>query len=299
MKIEKDYELKRHTTFQIGGKADIVCFPETEEEFEKALSEYPDALVLGNGSDVLISSEGVKGCVIITTSLTDFEIDGENVHASCGVKAPILSRAVAEKGLSGFEFMSCIPGTVGGLVNMNASAHSQAISDVFVSCRVYDRKNKKVWVLTKEEMEFEYRKTVISKKDYIVLDANFKLRQSDAEEVKALMERNAEFRKQKQPSLALPNAGSVFKNPENDSAGRLLEKSGVKAKTIGGAKVWENHANFIVNTGDATSLDALQLMFEMYKRVKEKFNIELKPEVIFLGENNKEEVEICKILYQK
>ena len=299
MKIEKDYELKRHTTFQIGGKADIVCFPETEEEFEKALSEYPDALVLGNGSDVLISSEGVKGCVIITTSLTDFEIDGENVHALCGVKAPILSRAVAEKGLSGFEFMSCIPGTVGGLVNMNASAHSQAISDVFVSCRVYDRKNKKVWVLTKEEMEFEDRKTVISKKDYIVLDANFKLRQSNENEVKALMERNAEFRKQKQPSLALPNAGSVFKNPENDSAGRLLEKSGVKAKTIGGAKVWENHANFIVNIGYATSNDVLKLMYKMYNEVKVRYTIELQPEIKFLGIANEEEKEIWQIMTNK
>lgn len=299
MKIEKDYELKRHTTFQIGGKADIVYFPETEEEFEKVLTENPNALVLGNGSDVLISSEGIKGCVIITTSLTEFKIEGENVHSSCGTKAPILARAVADKGLSGFEFMSCIPGTAGGLVYMNASAHGQSVADVFVSCRVYDKENKKIKILTKEEMEFEYRKTVISKKDFIVLDVDFKLRQSDEREVKALMERNAEFRKQKQPSLALPNAGSVFKNPENDSAGRLLEKSGVKSKSVGGAKVWENHANFIVNTGYATSNDVLKLMYKMYNEVKVRYTIELHPEIKFFGVANEEEKEIWQIMTNK
>ena len=299
MRIEKDYELKKHTTFQIGGKADIVCFPTTVDELKEALTEYPDALVLGSGSDVLISSEGVEGAVIITTEVADFEINGDKVFATCGVKAPILSRATAEKGLSGFEFMCSIPGSIGGMVYMNASAHSQSIADVFDSCEVFDVEQKNVKTLNKKDMEFAYRKTVLSKKRYIVLSAKFKLRQSNKDEVNALIERNVEFRKQKQPSLALPNAGSVFKNPENDSAGRLLEKSGVKSKTIGGAKVWENHANFIVNIGYATSNDVLKLMYKMYNEVKVRYTIELQPEVKFFGIANEEEKEIWQTMTNK
>lgn len=296
MRIEKDYELKKHTTFQIGGKAKLVCFPKTVDELTEALTEYPNALILGNGSDVLISSEGIDGEVIITTDITDYEINGTKVTASCGVKAPILSRAVSEKGLSGMEFMFCIPGTVGGLVYMNASAHMQSVADIFTACRVFDIENKKIITLNKAEMEFEYRKTVISTKKYVVLSADFELKQSNPEDVKALMERNAEFRRQKQPSLALPNAGSVFKNPENDSAGRLLEKSGVKSKIIGGAKVWENHANFIVNIGYATSNDVLKLMYKMYNEVKVRYTIELYPEVKFFGIANEEEKEIWQTM---
>lgn len=292
MRIEHDYELKKHTTFQIGGKAETVCFPSTIDELEQALNEYPDALVLGNGSDVLISSAGVEGAVIITTEISDNKIDGTKVFATCGVKAPILSRAVAEEGLSGFEFMLGIPGSIGGMVYMNASAHSQSIANVFVSCKVYDPATKKVLELKKDDMEFEYRKTVISKKKYVVLSAEFELTKANVEDVKALMQRNIEFRKQKQPSLALPNAGSVFKNPENDSAGRLLEKAGVKSKMIGGAKVWENHANFIVNIGYATSNDVLRLMYKMYSEVKTRYTIELHPEIKFFGIANEEEKEI-------
>ena len=295
MKIEKDYELKKHTTFQIGGKAKIVYFPETVEELEKVLSENPNAIVLGNGSDVLISSAGIDEAVVITTEISEFKIDGTKVYATCGVKAPVLSREVAEKGLSGMEFMFCIPGTIGGMVYMNASAHSQSIEEIFTSCKVYDVENKKVLTLSKDDMLFEYRKTVLSEKKY-VLSAEFELKQSTTEEVKSLMQRNAEFRKQKQPSLALPNAGSIFKNPENDSAGRLLEKSGVKSKIIGGAKVWENHANFIVNIGYATSNDVLNLMYKMYNEVKVRYTIELHPEVKFIGIANEEEKEIWQTM---
>ena len=179
---------------------------------------------------------------------------------------------------------------------MNASAHSQSIAEIFTSCKVFDVENKKVLTLNKDDMNFEYRKTVLSEKKYVVLSAEFELKTSTAEEVKALMQRNAEFRKQKQPSLALPNAGSIFKNPENDSAGRLLEKSGVKSKIIGGAKVWENHANFIVNIGYATSNDVLNLMYKMYNEVKVRYTIELHPEVKFIGIANEEEKEIWQTM---
>lgn len=299
MKIEKDYPLKKHTTFQIGGNADIVCFPQTELELEEALIQYPDALVLGGGSDVLISSEGINGAVIITTEISDFKIEGNKIIASCGVRTPVISRAAAAAELSGMEFLLGIPGTIGGVVYMNASAHSQSIADIFVSCKVFDIDSKSVKTLTKDDMNFEYRKSVISQNNYIVLSAEFELTKGNAEEIKALMERNIEFRRQKQPSLALPNAGSIFKNPENDSAGRLLEKSGVKSKILGGAKVWENHANFIVNIGYATSNDVLKLMYKMYNEVKVRYTIELQPEIKFFGIANEEEKEIWQTLTNK
>lgn len=299
MRIEKDYELKKHTTFQIGGNADTVCFPSTVEELEDALKTYPDALVLGNGSDVLISTDGINGTVIITTEVKDFKIEGKKITASCGVKAPVLSREAAEKGLSGFEFLIGIPGTVGGIVYMNASAHGQAVTDVFSSCKVFDRKDGKIKTFSKEDMNFEYRKSILSNIDGIVLSAEFELKEGSKEDIKSLMERNIDFRRQKQPSLALPNAGSIFKNPENDSAGRLLEKSGVKSKTEGGAKVWENHANFIVNIGFATSHDVLKLMYKMYNEVKVRYTIELHPEIKFFGIANEEEKEIWQTLTQK
>lgn len=296
MKIEKNIELKKYTTFQIGGTAPVVCFPETVEELTEALNKYPDATVLGNCSDVLISSKGIDKPVIITTGIKDFKVDGTKVVSSCGVKAPMLSTVAAEEGLSGFEFMIGIPGSIGGMVYMNASAHGQSISDTLVSCKVYDRVNNCVKTVSKKEMAFSYRHSAAAEKQYIVLSVEFDLKKSDKEEIKSLMERNLEFRKQKQPSLALPNAGSVFKNPENDSAGRLLEKAGVKSCIIGGAKVWENHANFIVNIGQATSTDVLKLMQKMKFDVKDKYTIELCPEIKYIGNIDEEENKIWKTI---
>ena len=294
MRVEHNHELKIYTTFQIGGVSPIVCFPECENDLTEALKTYPEAIVLGNCSDVLISSKGIDVPVIITTSMKDYKIEGTKITAACGLKAPKLACSAAENGLSGFEFMIGIPGSIGGMVYMNASAHGQAISDNLISCRVYDREDKTLKVLTKEDMKFAYRSSIASEKQYIILSAEFDLKKSDREEIKSLMDRNLEFRKQKQPSLALPNAGSVFKNPENDSAGRLLEKSGIKSCIIGGAKVWENHANFIVNIGQATSSDVLRLMKKMYDEVKTRYTIELVPEIKYIGKIDEEENRIWK-----
>ena len=145
-------------------------------------------------------------------------------------------------------------------------------------------------------MEFSYRTSVCQKKPYSVLEAEFILTPSTADKIQEKMNENLSFRQNKQPSLTLPNCGSTFRNPEGDSAGRLLDEAGVKGLKIGGAHVWENHANFIINDGNASSLDILMLMDEMYSRVKERFNVELKPEVRYLGGNNEKEVEICRKL---
>lgn len=296
MQIEENFEIKKYTTYKIGGKVKKVFFPENQSEFVELLNKTDDYIVLGNCSNVLISSNGYSGNIILTTKLSRFEFRGLKVFASCGVKGPLLSQKAAEQGLSGFEFMIGFPGSIGGSIYMNAGAHGQSISDTLVQCCLYDKNTKEVVYKTKQEMNFGYRHSLLQNERYILLHAEFDLQKSPTEEIKALMDRNLEFRKNIQPSLAHPNAGSVFKNPENDSAGRLLDKAGVKAFDLPQAKVWDNHANFIVNKGDATSEDILTLMVMMYNAVKKQYTIELTPEILFIGDKTKKEEELWNIL---
>ena len=243
MQVKENFEIKPLTTYKIGGKVSKLYLPETLEEFTGLLRELDNYIVLGSCSNVIFSSNGYSGNVIITTGMKNFEIKGTRVFADCGVKDPLLAQKVSEASLSGLEFLIGLPGTIGGAVYMNAGAHGQCIGDVLVSCCLYDRK------------------TI-------------------------------------QPSLANPNAGSVFKNPENDSAGRLLEKAGAKSFDLDRVKVWDKHANFIINKGDAASEDVLELMVKMYNAVKNMYTIELTPEQIFIGDKTKKEEELCNILYR-
>lgn len=294
---EKDFDIKRLTTFKIGGKIKEVFFPQSLEEFEQILKENKDIKVFGNLSNTLISSDGYDGKIVLTTKMNNIKIDETRVVADAGVKGPKLSQEVYKNGLSGLEFMIGFPGSIGGEVCMNASANKQAISDTLTSVICYS-KDKGIVKFSKDEMEFAYRTSRCQCEDLIVLQAEFILSKKNKDEIQSQMESNLEFRKAHQPSLSLPNCGSIFKNPQGDSAGRLLETIGAKELTVGGVKVWENHANFIVNTNSGTSLDVITLMHTMYKKVKEKYNIELEPEIRFLGGNNEKENELCNILYK-
>ncbi len=295
----ENYELKKHTTFKIGGCAKRAFFPSTNEEMAELLTELKNPVILGGCSNVLISSQGIDEDVILTTKMNAFSLEKNILTAQCGVKVPMLSREAEHNSLSGMEFMIGFPGSVGGAVYMNASAHSQAVSDTCILCHVFDMEQKKILELNKEEMQFGYRSSIMQKKSYILLDAKFELRPAPKEEITAIMTRNLEFRKGKQPSLATPNAGSIFRNPPNDSAGRLLEKAGVKGLKQGGAQVWLGHANFIVNVENADSKDVSNLMNKMYNMVKEKYTIELLPEVKFVGIKSKEEVELWDTMLNK
>ena len=257
MIVKENFEIKNLTTYKIGGKVKKVFFPETQSEFTEVLREHPDAYILGSCSNILFSSNGYDGEIIVTSELKQFELRGTHVFAAAGVKGPLLAQKTAEAGLSGFEFMIGFPGSIGGDVCMNAGAHGQNISNTLVRVCLFDKETGEVVYKTKEDLM---------------------------------------FRKNIQPSLAYPNAGSVFKNPENDSAGRLLDKAGVKSFDLPRAKVWENHANFIVNKGEATSEDILTLMVMMYNAVKKQYTIELKPEIIFLGDKTEKEEELWNIL---
>ncbi len=295
---KENFDIKNLTSFKIGGKIARAYFPENIEEFIQAMKKEPQAFIAGNLSNVLVSSDGYDGAVILTKKLDNIIFDGNKVRAGAGVRGTKLSKLALANNLSGLEFMIAFPGSVGGEVFMNAGAHGQMIADVLKSVKVYCPE-KGVITLSNSDMEFSYRTSICQRKTYSVLEAEFELTEKSADEIQTKMDENLSFRLNKQPSLTLPNCGSTFRNPEGNSAGRLLDEAGMKGFVSGGVHVWENHANFIINDGEGTSLDVLTIMYEMYKRVKEKFKIELMPEVRFLGGENKKEVELCKILYQK
>lgn len=296
VEIYENYEVKKHSTFKIGGRVKKAAFPEKIEELIQLIKSNEYDLVLGNCSNILFSSDEINKKIIFTERINNFHINGCKVNVSCGTKGPVVASECAKNDLSGFEFLIGFPGSFGGMIHMNASAHNQAISDTLTFADVYDKDNKEILHLSNKEMDFRYRKSIVAEKNYIVLSAEFELKKGNKEQIQEIMQRNIEFRRTRQPSLTYPNAGSIFKNPMNDSAGRLLDLCELKGKIQGGAMVFENHANFIINKDNATSEDVLNLMYEMYSKVKEKYTIELRPEIIYVGDKGTKEYRLWEIL---
>ena len=226
---------------------------------------------------------------------------GQNLEVETGIKTQTLSKMALDKKLSGFEFLIGIPATLGGAIYMNAGAHGQTISDYLINAKIYDFEKNKILTLTKEELKFAYRHSILKEKPYILLSAKFELKKKNKTEIKTQMDENLIFRKNRQPNLSLPNAGSVFKNPPNSelSAGALIDKCGLRGYRIGDCEVYENHCNFIINKGSATSIDYTNIVFDIYQKVKERFNIELTPEIIYIGKMTKDEEEKWKIMLKK
>lgn len=297
IEVKENYPVKNLTSFKIGGEVDKLYFPKNQQEFMFLLKTLHSPVVIGNWSNVLISSAGIRGSVISTSKLDKIKIIDNYIYAECGVKGPALAKIASENELSGFEFMMGFPGSVGGNIYMNASAHSQSISDYLISIRVFDTSKKEVLTIEKKVLDFAYRSSVLQRKPYILLSAEFELPKAEKTQIFSLIKKNLAFRKSYQPSLSKPNAGSIFKNPEDESAGRLLDKAGAKKFEVGGAKIWKNHCNFIVNTGEATSTDVLELMFKMYTAVKDKYKIRLTPEIKYFGEKTRREEDICNIMW--
>ena len=294
--IYNDYNIKKHSTFKIGGNVKTVAFPETIEELINLLSSEEYDYILGNCSNILFSSDYINKSIILTEKLNKYFINGCKINVSCGTKGPIVSSECRKRNLSGFEFLIGFPGSFGGMICMNASANKKSIYDKFISENIYDVKNKKVITLKKEEMNFKYRNSIISNSGYVLLNADFELKRGNEEDIDEIMKRNIEFRKTRQPSLTYPNAGSIFKNPLNDSAGRLLDLCEMKGQTEGGAMVFDKHANFIINKDNASSKDVLKLMYRMYSKVKEKYTISLKPEIIYIGNKGTEEYKLWELM---
>ena len=299
MQIIENYEIKNDSTFRIGGTIKRVALPDTIAELVELLKSDEYELVLGNCSNVLFSSDYIDKKIILTKNISEYKFEGRKIYVSAGTRGPIVAKECQKRELTGFEFLVGFPGSFGGMIYMNASAHNQAIADTFISARAYNIKTKEIETFNKEKMKFEYRKSAISNGNYIILDAIFELNIGNKEQIDEIIRRNIEFRKNRQPSLKQGNAGSTFKNPENDSAGRLLDLCEMKGVKEGGAMVFENHANFVVNNNNATSLDVLTLMYKMYSKVREKYRIILEPEIKYIGDKGTQEYKLWELMTEE
>ena len=285
-KIFENEPMKNHITFKVGGPADYFALPATVNELKRLLliakEENIPVTVIGNGSNLLVLDKGIRGLVICTTELKEISVDGQEISASCGVTLASLAGKAREHGLTGLEFASGIPGTVGGGIVMNAGAYGGSLSDCAVEtvCLTMDGEMK---TFRGDEQQLGYRKSAFSNGDLIVIQVKFDLHKGIAEEISELMKELNERRRDKQP-LDKPSAGSTFKRPEGYFAGKLIEDSNLKGYRYGGASVSEKHAGFVINDNDGTAADILEVMSHCKEVVFQKFGVTLEPEVKILGE---------------
>jgi len=268
------------TTFRIGGPCGEYYAPADVERTIELLRTLDRPFILGGGSNILAADEGVSTPIVHTAGLRDITIDGETVRAACGVGLPELSRTVARKNLSGLEWASGIPGSLGGAVVMNAGAYGGEMSQVVAEVTVFD--GQKCVVMT--DFDYSYRHSVfLDKPNLTVLEATLRLKRDDPSEIAARMETHRNARNDKQPT-ALPSAGSFFKRPKGGFAAAMIDECGLKGVSVGGAQVSPKHAGFVVNTGGATCDDVLRLASLVRETVFKRFSVELEPEVRLLGE---------------
>lgn len=278
-------EMKKYTTFKIGGPVDILIKPDSIINLAQAIKlcrthEVP-YYILGNGSNLLVADEGFRGVVIqIYTNLDEIKVEGNTVTAQAGALLSKIANKALEHSLTGFEFAHGIPGTLGGAVVMNAGAYDGEMKHVLISCDVLDSEGN-ILTLSNEDLELGYRKSIVQKKGYIVLSATIGLKEGNKEEISARMKELMARRKEKQP-LDKPSAGSTFKRPEGYFAGKLIMDSGLKGYQIGGAMISDKHSGFVVNNGGATFKDVENLIKYVQEVVKEKYQVVLEPEVKIL-----------------
>ena len=277
-----------HTSFRTGGPAEVFIKAESTENIISAIDiakKYnKQYIITGNGSNILVKDGGIDGIVInIGNEMSKIKCDGTKIYAQAGAMLSALATAAADEELTGLEFASGIPGTVGGAVFMNAGAYDGEIKDVIEYADVIDSEGN-THRLIKDELELSYRHSVIDDKNMIVVGAMFNLNKGIKKNITDKMADFAKRRRDKQP-LNYPSAGSTFKRPEGYFAGKLIEDSGLKGKTVGGAQVSEKHAGFVVNIGNATSSDIIALMDGCIETVYNKFGVKLEPEVRILGKD--------------
>ena len=279
--------MKNHTTFRIGGPADALALPKTPEEVAEVVrfchEHAQPYYVLGNGSNLLVSDEGYRGLVLqLYRNFNDIQVNGETITVQSGAMLAVVARTAYQTGLTGLEFASGIPGTVGGAVVMNAGAYGGEMKNVLKEVTVLTKEGE-VLAIPAKALELGYRTSVIPKIGWIVLGAGLQLKNGDQAQILARMEELKEQRITKQP-LDLPSAGSTFKRPEGYFAGKLIMDAGLRGFTVGGAQVSEKHCGFVVNRGNATAADVWELICEVKRRVKEMTGVELEPEVKLLGD---------------
>ena len=278
--------MKQHTTFRVGGPADVLVTPSAEElpEIVALCQKFGvPYYIVGNGSNLLVGDKGIRGVVIeMTSRMGDIVCEGETVIAGAGASLGRVAAKAAEEGLTGIEFAAGIPGTVGGAVVMNAGAYGGEMKDIITSVLVMDEFGEKK-ELSARELDFSYRHSCIPEKRYIVLRITMRLRKGCTDEIRAKMSELREMRISKQP-LEYPSAGSTFKRPEGYFAGKLIMDAGLRGFQVGGAQVAEKHCGFVINRDNASAADIYQLMQEVTAKVEAEFGVTLEPEVKMLGE---------------
>ena len=285
-RILMEEPMKKHTTFRLGGPADFFLCPSDVNQIPEIIhicrEEGIPWFVLGNGSNLLVSDQGYRGVVIqIYKNMNQITVEETRIYAQAGALLSAVSKKAMEAGLTGMEFASGIPGTLGGAAVMNAGAYGGEMKDILVSVTVLTDEGEQK-VLKVEDLNLGYRTSVIKEKGYIVLDVVLQLQVGDRDAIRNRMEELKVQRVTKQP-LEYPSAGSTFKRPEGYFAGKLIEDAGLRGYRVGGAQVSEKHCGFVINTGDATTSDVVQLIHDVQNIIWNKFKIKLEPEVKFLG----------------
>ena len=279
--------MKSHTTFRIGGPAEVFIMPKSVKQVQMAVKicqeEQIPYFILGNGSNLLVSDRGYRGVIIqMDRNMGEIQVEGTEIQAAAGALLSSIAVAARRESLTGFEFAGGIPGTLGGAVTMNAGAYGGEIKDVLKEVTVMDGDGK-IFTLPASELEMGYRTSIIKTAGYLVLSARITLSRGKEEDIKARTRELSEMRTQKQP-LDYPSAGSTFKRPEGYFAGKLIMDSGLRGYSVGGAMVSEKHCGFVINKGNATAEDVVSLMKHVTEVVQEKYGVTLEPEVKFLGE---------------
>lgn len=292
--IMMDEPMKKHVSFRVGGPADILVRPINEEQLKEILlyikNEEIPYLIIGNGSNLLVRDGGIRGVVVeLSDNFSDFKIDGNKIEIKAGALLSRIGNAALRAELKGFEFASGIPGTFGGALAMNAGAYGGEIKDIVKTVKVMD-KDGNILELSNEEMHFGYRRSTIVEKGYVALSAVVELEKGNYDDIKATMDDLRDRRTSKQP-LNFASAGSTFKRPEGYFAGKLIQDSGLKGLSIGDAQVSEKHSGFVINRGNATAKELLDLMFAVKSTVNAKFGVMLEEEVKIVGEDPVKEEE--------
>ena len=287
--VKQEEEMKKHTSFQIGGKADWYIKATTIEEVKTCLKIAKEQkipfYVIGNGSNILVKDKGIRG-IVLEIQLQDYEIEQQKeqvvVKVGAGVKLAFLAQLLCKKEITGFEFASGIPGTIGGAIRMNAGAHGREMKDVVLETIYLDEEGKKQ-KRTNQEQQFSYRHSIFCDTKEIIVGAVLRLQQGSKEEIQEKMQEYATYRKEKQP-IEFPSAGSTFKRGEGYITAKLIDECGLKGYQIGGAKVAQKHAGFIINTGNATAQDVITLIQYVQNKIQEKYQKRIDLEIEIIGE---------------
>lgn len=286
--IKQKELLKNHTSLHIGGEADYLVTPAGADEIKNVISlckqENIPFYIMGNGSNLLVSDKGYRGLIIkLGEDFSSISVKEEGyVTAQAGVLLSKLANVVARGGLTGFEFAAGIPGTLGGAVTMNAGAYGGEMKQCITGAKVMDEEGN-IHILNKDDLELEYRSSILQKKNYILLEAEMKLAIGNVQEIMEKIHQFNSLRREKQP-LDQYSAGSTFKRPQGYFAGKLISDAGLRGYQVGDAAVSEKHCGFVINKGNATAKDFLAVITDVSDKVKDKFGILLEPEIKYLGE---------------